>query len=84
MLHIFNSLALPVSLGDMKIYSAWAGVQDALVQWWYGHNAVAFLLITPFLSLMNYFVPKAANRPLYLYTYIWAGAYHLLYTALLG
>jgi cytochrome c oxidase cbb3-type subunit I/II len=91
-LHIFNSLALPVNI--MKSYSAYAGVQDALVQWWYGHNAVAFFLTTPFLGLMYYFVPKAANRPVYSYRlsiihfwslifiYIWAGPHHLLYTAL--
>lgn len=91
-LHIFNSLALPVSL--MKSYSVYAGVQDALVQWWYGHNAVAFFLTTPFLGLMYYFVPKAANRPVYSYRlsivhfwslifiYIWAGPHHLLYSAL--
>ncbi|AIY12999.1 cytochrome-c oxidase, cbb3-type subunit I [Cellulophaga baltica] len=91
-LHIFNSLALPVSA--FKSYSAYAGVQDALVQWWYGHNAVAFFLTTPFLGLMYYFVPKAANRPVYSYKlsivhfwslifiYIWAGPHHLLYTAL--
>ncbi len=91
-LHIFNSLALPV--GFLKSYSVYAGVQDALVQWWYGHNAVAFFLTTPFLGLMYYFVPKAANRPVYSYRlsivhfwslifiYIWAGPHHLLYTAL--
>ncbi len=91
-LHIFNSLALPAGL--MKSYSAYAGVQDALVQWWYGHNAVAFFLTTPFLGLMYYFVPKAANRPVYSYKlsiihfwslifiYIWAGPHHLLYSAL--
>ena len=91
-LHIFNSLALPVDF--LKSYSAYAGVQDALVQWWYGHNAVAFFLTTPFLGLMYYFVPKAANRPVYSYKlsiihfwslifiYIWAGPHHLLYTAL--
>ena len=91
-LHIFNSLALPVSA--LKSYSVYAGVQDALVQWWYGHNAVAFFLTTPFLGLMYYFVPKAANRPVYSYRlsiihfwslifiYIWAGPHHLLYTAL--
>ncbi len=93
-LHIFNSLELPVSLSGMKSYSVYAGVQDALVQWWYGHNAVAFFLTTPFLGLMYYFVPKAANRPIYSYRlsivhfwslifiYIWAGPHHLLYTAL--
>jgi len=91
-LHIFNSLALPV--GFMKSYSVYAGVQDALVQWWYGHNAVAFFLTTPFLGLMYYFVPKMANRPVFSYRlsivhfwslifiYIWAGPHHLLYTAL--
>ncbi len=91
-LHIFNSIALPVS--GMKSYSVYAGVQDALVQWWYGHNAVAFFLTTPFLGLMYYFVPKAANRPVYSYRlsiihfwslifiYIWAGPHHLLYSAL--
>lgn len=91
-LHIFNSLELPVH--GLKSYSAYAGVQDALVQWWYGHNAVAFFLTTPFLGLMYYFLPKAANRPVYSYRlsiihfwsliflYIWAGPHHLLYTAL--
>lgn len=91
-LHIFNSLALPVS--TLKSYSVYAGVQDALVQWWYGHNAVAFFLTTPFLGLMYYFMPKAANRPVYSYRlsiihfwslifiYIWAGPHHLLYSAL--
>ncbi|MGO2103650.1 MAG: cytochrome-c oxidase, cbb3-type subunit I [Psychroflexus halocasei] len=91
-LHIFNNLELPVSL--FKSYSVYAGVQDALVQWWYGHNAVAFFLTTPFLGLMYYFVPKAANRPVYSYKlsiihfwslifiYIWAGPHHLLYSAL--
>ncbi|HNS12205.1 MAG TPA: cytochrome-c oxidase, cbb3-type subunit I [Bacteroidia bacterium] len=91
-LHIVNSLALPVSL--LKSYSVFAGVQDALVQWWYGHNAVAFFLTTPYLGLMYYFVPKAANRPVYSYKlsiihfwaliflYIWAGPHHLLYTSL--
>ena len=93
-LHIFNSLELPVSLSGMKSYSIYAGVQDALVQWWYGHNAVAFFLTTPFLGMMYYFVPKVANRPVYSYRlsiihfwslifiYIWAGPHHLLYTAL--
>jgi cytochrome c oxidase cbb3-type subunit I/II len=91
-LHIFNSLELPVSA--LKSYSIYAGVQDALVQWWYGHNAVAFFLTTPFLGMMYYFVPKAANRPVYSYRlsiihfwslifiYIWAGPHHLLYSAL--
>lgn len=92
MLHIVNSMELPFSL--MKSYSAYAGVQDALVQWWYGHNAVAFFLTTPYLGLMYYFLPKAANRPVYSYRlsiihfwaliflYIWAGPHHLLYNAL--
>lgn len=91
-LHIFNSLALPVN--GLKSYSVYAGVQDALVQWWYGHNAVAFFLTTPFLGLMYYYLPKIANRPVYSYRlsiihfwsliflYIWAGPHHLLYTAL--
>ncbi|MGB0884067.1 MAG: cytochrome-c oxidase, cbb3-type subunit I [Flavobacteriales bacterium] len=91
-LHIVNSFELPVSF--MKSYSWYAGVQDALVQWWYGHNAVAFFLTTPYLGLMYYFVPKAANRPVYSYRlsiihfwalifiYIWAGPHHLLYTSL--
>ncbi|MBS1639714.1 MAG: cytochrome-c oxidase, cbb3-type subunit I [Bacteroidetes bacterium] len=92
MLHIVNSFELPVSF--FKSYSWYAGVQDALVQWWYGHNAVAFFLTTPYLGLMYYFLPKAANRPIYSYRlsivhfwsliflYIWAGPHHLLYTAL--
>jgi cytochrome c oxidase cbb3-type subunit I/II len=92
MLHIVNSLAVPASI--FKSYSIYAGVQDALVQWWYGHNAVAFFLTTPFLGLMYYFLPKAANRPVFSYRlsiihfwalifiYIWAGPHHLLYTAL--
>ena len=92
MLHIVNSLSFPVSF--MKSYPIFAGVQDALVQWWYGHNAVAFFLTTPVLGLMYYFVPKAINRPIYSYRlsivhfwslifiYIWAGPHHLLYTAL--
>lgn len=91
-LHIVNSFELPVSL--WKSYSWYAGVQDALVQWWYGHNAVAFFLTTPYLGLMYYFMPKAANRPVFSYRlsiihfwaliflYIWAGPHHLLYTAL--
>src|SRR5829696_6268722 len=91
-LHIINSLAVPVSA--FKSYSIYAGVQDALVQWWYGHNAVAFFLTTPYLGMMYYFVPKAANRPVYSYRlsiihfwaliflYIWAGPHHLLYTSL--
>jgi len=91
-LHIVNGLSLPVTM--TKSYSVYSGVQDALVQWWYGHNAVAFFLTTPFLGLMYYFVPKAANRPVYSYRlsiihfwslvfiYIWAGPHHLLYTSL--
>ena len=91
-LHIVNSFEMPVTF--FKSYSWYAGVQDALVQWWYGHNAVAFFLTTPFLGLMYYFVPKAANRPVYSYRlsiihfwalifiYIWAGPHHLLYTSL--
>jgi len=93
-LHVVNSLAIPVTL--FKSYPIYAGVQDALVQWWYGHNAVAFFLTTPFLGLMYYFLPKAANRPIYSYKlsivhfwaliflYIWAGPHHLLYSALPG
>jgi cytochrome c oxidase cbb3-type subunit I/II len=92
MLHIVNSFEIPFSF--MKSYSWYAGVQDALVQWWYGHNAVAFFLTTPYLGIMYYFLPKAANRPVYSYRlsivhfwalifiYIWAGPHHLLYTAL--
>ncbi|MFN4084978.1 MAG: cytochrome-c oxidase, cbb3-type subunit I [Spirosomataceae bacterium] len=92
MLHIVNSLSVPASA--FKSYTLFAGVQDALVQWWYGHNAVAFFLTTPILGLMYYFLPKAANRPVYSYKlsiihfwslifiYIWAGPHHLLYSAL--
>jgi len=91
-LHIFNNIELPVNM--LKSYSVYAGVQDALVQWWYGHNAVAFFLTTPFLGLMYYYLPKIANRPVYSYRlsiihfwsliflYIWAGPHHLLYSAL--
>ena len=91
-LHVFNNLAVPV--GPFKSYSIYAGVQDAFMQWWYGHNAVAFFLTTPFLGLMYYFLPKAAERPVYSYRlsivhfwslvfiYIWAGPHHLHYTAL--
>lgn len=91
-LHIVNSIEIPITF--FKSYSVYAGVQDALVQWWYGHNAVAFFLTTPFLGLMYYFLPKAAERPIYSYRlsivhfwsliflYIWAGPHHLLYTAL--
>jgi len=92
MLHLVNSAALPVSL--TKSYSAFAGVQDAMVQWWYGHNAVGFFLTAGFLGIMYYFIPKQAGRPVYSYrlsvvhfwalvfTYIWAGPHHLHYTAL--
>lgn len=91
-LHIFNNIELPVNM--LKSYSVYAGVQDALMQWWYGHNAVAFFLTTPFLGLMYYYLPKIANRPVYSYRlsiihfwsliflYIWAGPHHLLYSAL--
>ncbi|GGH31917.1 cytochrome-c oxidase, cbb3-type subunit I [Sphingobacterium alkalisoli] len=93
-LHIVNSIQLPV--GIWKSFYVYAGVQDALVQWWYGHNAVAFFLTTPFLGMMYYFLPKMANRPVYSYKlsilhfwslifiYIWAGPHHLLYTSLPG
>jgi cytochrome c oxidase cbb3-type subunit I/II len=91
-LHIFNNLSIPA--GPLKSYSIYAGVQDAFMQWWYGHNAVAFFLTTPFLGLMYYFLPKAADRPIFSYRlsilhfwtivflYIWAGPHHLHYTAL--
>ena len=91
-LHLGNSMEVPVSL--WKSYPVFAGVQDALIQWWYGHNAVAFFLTTPYLGLMYYFLPKAANRPVFSYRlsiihfwalifiYIWAGPHHLLYTSL--
>ncbi len=92
LLHVINTIQVPVSF--WKSYPIYAGVQDALIQWWYGHNAVAFVLTTPFLGLMYYFLPKAAERPVYSYRlsivhfwslvfiYIWAGPHHLLYTAL--
>jgi cytochrome c oxidase cbb3-type subunit 1 len=94
MLHIVNNLAMPVSLWGSKSYSAFSGVQDALTQWWYGHNAVGFFLTAGFLGMMYYFVPKQAERPIYSYKlsiihfwsliflYIWAGPHHLHYTAL--
>lgn len=94
MLHLVNGLTMPVSLLGSKSYSAFAGVQDALTQWWYGHNAVGFFLTAGFLGMMYYFVPKQANRPVYSYRlsiihfwgliflYIWAGPHHLHYTAL--
>jgi cytochrome c oxidase cbb3-type subunit 1 len=92
LLHVVNAAALPVSI--TKSYSAYAGVQDAMVQWWYGHNAVGFFLTAGFLGMMYYFVPKQINRPVYSYrlsivhfwaiifTYMWAGPHHLLYTSL--
>ena len=94
MLHIVNNLAMPVSFFGVKSYSLFSGVQDALTQWWYGHNAVGFFLTAGFLGIMYYFVPKQANRPIYSYRlsiihfwaliflYIWAGPHHLHYTAL--
>jgi cytochrome c oxidase cbb3-type subunit 1 len=94
MLHVVNNLAVPVSLTSSKSYVAWAGVQDAMIQWWYGHNAVGFFLTAGFLGMMYYFIPKAAERPVYSYRlsiihfwaliflYIWAGPHHLHYTAL--
>ncbi|MDQ8203612.1 cytochrome-c oxidase, cbb3-type subunit I [Pelagicoccus sp. SDUM812003] len=94
MLYIVNHLSIPTSL--LHSYPVFGGVQDALVQWWYGHNAVAFFLTTPILGIMYYYMPKAANRPVYSYRlsvvhfwslvfiYIWAGPHHLLYTALPG
>jgi len=94
MLHLVNNAAVPVSFLGFKSYSAFAGVQDALTQWWYGHNAVGFFLTAGFLGMMYYFVPKQANRPIFSYRlsiihfwaliflYIWAGPHHLHYTAL--
>jgi cytochrome c oxidase cbb3-type subunit 1 len=94
MLHLVNNAAMPVSLLGAKSYTAFAGVQDALTQWWYGHNAVGFFLTAGFLAMMYYFVPKQAERPIYSYRlsiihfwsliflYIWAGPHHLHYTAL--
>jgi cytochrome c oxidase cbb3-type subunit I len=94
LLHIVNNLAMPVSLLGHRSYSVYSGVQDALVQWWYGHNAVAFFLTVPFLAIMYYFIPKRVGRPVYSYRlsivhfwslifiYIWAGPHHLHYTAL--
>ncbi|MCY1692760.1 cbb3-type cytochrome c oxidase subunit I [Exiguobacterium sp. SL14] len=89
MLHIFNNLEVPLSFTTWKSYSIYAGAKDALVQWWYGHNAVAFVLTTPVLGLMYYFLPKAADRPVFSYklsiihfwslifVYLWAGPHHL-------
>jgi cytochrome c oxidase cbb3-type subunit 1 len=94
MLHIVNNLALPISLGSAKSYTIFAGVQDAMVQWWYGHNAVAFFLTAGFLGMLYYYLPKRAGRPIYSYRmsiigfwgitffYIWVGSHHLHYTAL--
>jgi len=94
MLHVVNNLAMPVSLLETKSVSLFSGVQDALTQWWYGHNAVGFFLTAGFLGIMYYFIPKRADRPIYSYRlsiihfwtlifiYIWAGPHHLLYTAL--
>ncbi|MBT4932386.1 MAG: cytochrome-c oxidase, cbb3-type subunit I [Rhodospirillaceae bacterium] len=94
MLHIINNLAVPVSFTGAKSYILWSGVQDAMTQWWYGHNAVGFFLTAGFLGIMYYFIPKQAERPVYSYRlsvvhfwsitflYIWAGPHHLHYTAL--
>ena len=94
MLHIVNNVTIPVGLASSKSYIAWAGVQDAMIQWWYGHNAVGFFLTAGFLGIMYYFIPKAVDRPVYSYRlsivhfwsliflYIWAGPHHLHYTAL--
>ncbi|MEZ0260050.1 MAG: cytochrome-c oxidase, cbb3-type subunit I [Alphaproteobacteria bacterium] len=93
-LHIVNNLAIPVGWGDVKSYSAFSGVQDAMTQWWYGHNAVAFFLTAGFLGMLYYFLPKRAERPIYSYRmsilgfwgitffYMWAGSHHLHFTAL--
>jgi cytochrome c oxidase cbb3-type subunit 1 len=94
MLHIGNNIAVPISLGSSHSYSATPGVQGAMIQWWYGHNAVGFFLTAGFLGMMYYFIPKQADRPVYSYRlsiihfwtliflYIWAGPHHLHYTAL--
>ncbi|BBF81613.1 cytochrome-c oxidase, cbb3-type subunit I [Asticcacaulis excentricus] len=93
-LHLVNNVSVPIQIGSVHSYSAWAGVQSALIQWWYGHNAVGFFLTAGFLGIMYYYIPKQANRPVYSYRlsiihfwalifiYIWAGPHHLLYTAL--
>ncbi|WP_160011167.1 cytochrome-c oxidase, cbb3-type subunit I [Rhizobium sp. 18055] len=93
-LHIVNNLAVPISLGHAKSYTIWAGVQDSMVQWWYGHNAVAFFLTAGFLAMLYYYLPKRAERPIFSYRlsilsfwgitffYMWAGSHHLHYTAL--
>jgi cytochrome c oxidase cbb3-type subunit 1 len=94
LLHTFNNLAMPIDLFSMKSYSLFSGTQDAMVQWWYGHNAVGFFLTAAFLGMMYYFVPKQAGRPIYSYRlsivhfwalsfmYMWVGAHHLHWTAL--
>jgi cytochrome c oxidase cbb3-type subunit 1 len=97
LLHVVNNIELPIALsggGWMKSYSAYSGVHDAMVQWWYGHNAVGFFLTTAFLGMMYYFIPKQAGRPIFSYRlsivhfwalnfiYMWAGPHHLMYTAL--
>ncbi|OZA14243.1 MAG: cytochrome C oxidase Cbb3, partial [Hydrogenophilales bacterium 17-62-8] len=94
LLHTFNNLAMPIDLFSMKSYSLFAGTQDAMTQWWYGHNAVGFFLTAAFLGMMYYFVPKQAGRPIYSYRlsivhfwalgfmYMWVGAHHLHWTAL--
>ncbi|AKM09134.1 cytochrome-c oxidase, cbb3-type subunit I [Croceicoccus naphthovorans] len=94
LLHVVNNLAVPASLGGVKSYSLFSGVQDAMTQWWYGHNAVAFFLTAGFLGMMYYYLPKRAGRPIYSYRmsiigfwgitffYMWAGSHHLHYTAL--
>lgn len=94
MLHIVNNLAVPISIGSAKSYSIFSGVQDAMTQWWYGHNAVAFFLTAGFLGMLYYYLPKRAGRPIYSYRlsilsfwgitffYMWAGSHHLHYTAL--
>lgn len=93
-LHLVNGISIPLSITDIKSYPVWGGVQSALIQWWYGHNAVGFFLTAGFLGIMYYFIPKRANRPVYSYRlsilhfwslifiYIWAGPHHLLYTSL--
>ena len=93
-LHIFNNIAVPVSWGGSQSYIVWSGVQDAMMQWWYGHNAVAFFLTAGFLGMLYYYLPKRAERPIYSYRlsilsfwgivffYVWAGSHHLHYTAL--
>lgn len=94
MLHIVNNIAIPISLSHAKSYTVWPGVQDAMVQWWYGHNAVAFFLTAGFLAMLYYYLPKRADRPIFSYRlsilsfwgitffYMWVGSHHLHYTAL--